>query len=416
MRHDALPALMLWLAAILGLCHDRAHAAPVRALTVEGHAIEGAWLGMHDDQLKLSVEGREVLLEPGRLMGLHWIATTSRPAPPRAVATAPAAEADEAAPPVLVTLADGSRFPARIGTAQAENITLATDLDVEFTVPLSRVAGVRFGSEPLDEADKAYTQALNNRDAAEDVLILAQDGKVNTLRGLLESLDAQGGTFNWRGRSVPVDRSRLFGVILARGAGVPPAPPVRCILNDESVWAGRLVGGDTASVRLELTAGPTLNIPVDLLDDIRFRNRHLTFLSDLEAASYEFTPWGTTRWPYRKDRSVANRPLRLGGQVFDRGIGMHSHSELTYSLNEPYHQFAATVGIDDAVGSRGNVVFRVLVDDREAFNSGPVTGRDNPVPVLVELNGAKTIKLVVEFGEELDIGDQANWGSARLIK
>jgi hypothetical protein len=108
--------------------------------------------------------------------------------------------------------------------------------------------------------------------------------------------------------------------------------------------------------------------------------------------------------------------MRIGGEVFDRGIGMHSAASLTYTLKEPFRQFAAAVGIDDAVGSRGNVVFRVLADGREVFSSGPVTGRDEPKPVLVELAGVKTLQLLVDLGDDLDIGDQANWANARLIR
>ncbi len=381
-------------------------AAPVRALTIEGRATEGAWLGMEGEKFKLSVEGKETLLAPDQLMGLHWMATTSRPA---AVTTRPGDE-------VLVHLADGSRFNARIAGTQGETVRFQTGLVPDLELKLSKLAAIRFSQDPTPAAEKAFTEALNSRDPTQDTLIVAQDGKVNTIRGTLEKLTETGGTFKWRNRSVPIDRARMFAVVLATGAGTPPAPKARCVLNDDSVWAGRLVGGDEKTVRLELAAGPTLAIDADLLSDIGFRNDHVRFLSDLEPSNYEFKPWGTTRWPYRKDRSAANRPIQIGGELFDRGIGMHSAASLTYTLKEPFREFAATIGIDDAVGSRGNVVFRVLADGREMFNSGPVTGRDEPKPVLVTLNGAKTLQLIVDYGDDLDIGDQADWGSARLIK
>lgn len=383
-----------------------APAAPVRALTIEGGAIEGAWLGIQGGQFKLSVEGKETLLAPEELMGLHWMATTSRP---DAVATRPGDD-------VLVHLADGSRFNARITDTQGETVRLQTSLLADLELKLSQLAAIRFSREPLPAAEKAFAEALASRDPTQDTLIIVQDGQVNAVRGTLEKLTETGGAFKWRNRSIPVDRSRMFALVLATGAGAPSTPQARCVLNDQSVWAGRLVGGDEKTVRMELTAGPVLAISVDLLSDIRFRNDHMVFLSDLEPSNYQFKPWGTTRWPYRKDRSAANRPIQIGGELFDRGIGMHSAASLTYTLNEPFRQFAATVGIDDAVGSRGNVVFRVLADGREVFNSGPLTGRDEPRPVLVELNGARTLQLLVDFGDELDIGDQADWANARLIK
>ena len=61
-------------------------------------------------------------------------------------------------------------------------------------------------------------------------------------------------------------------------------------------------------------------------------------------------------------------------------------------------------------------VFRVHADDKIVYDSGPVTGRDKPRPVLVSIEDAEHLKLEVDFGEALDVGDQANWANVRLIK
>jgi len=108
--------------------------------------------------------------------------------------------------------------------------------------------------------------------------------------------------------------------------------------------------------------------------------------------------------------------MRIGDQSFDQGIGVHSRSVLTYDVPQGFRQLAATIGIDEAVGSQGNVIFRVLADGKEVFNSGPVTGRDVPRPLLASIGGARQIQLIVEFGDDLDIGDQADWAEVRLIR
>lgn len=405
MRSTALISILLTTIVVVA-CAESGAAAPVRATTIEGKSIEGAWLGMEGGQIRLSVEGKVVLLDPAQLLRLHGIATTSRPAP---AASLPGDE-------VIVHLADGSRFPARITATEGESIRLATSLVPDLELKLSSLAGLRFAQADVPAGVAAFTEALADRDPTQDTLITLQDGKVSTLRVMLEALDPKGGRFRWRDRTVAVDRSRIFGLVLATGAGVPAVPPVRCRLTCGDVWAGRLVDGNEHTIRLELAAGPTIELAVDSVEDLLFRNDHVQFLSDLEPAKFDFEPWGTTRWPYRNDESVAGRPIRIGGEVYERGIGVHSATLLTYTLKEPFLRFAASIGIDDAVGSRGSVVFRVLADGREVFNSGPVSGRDAPKPVLVELNGAKTLQLAVDFGEDLDIGDQANWASARLIK
>jgi hypothetical protein len=83
---------------------------------------------------------------------------------------------------------------------------------------------VRFNQAELPAAAAAFSKALADRDPTQDALITTQDGKANTLHGTLESLDADGAVFKWRNRSVAIDRARMFALVLAVGAGAPPAP------------------------------------------------------------------------------------------------------------------------------------------------------------------------------------------------
>jgi hypothetical protein len=381
-------------------------AATVRATLIDGRTTEGTFDGVeHDGRIQLTTDGKSTPLAASDLMSLRFASPQSQPA----AAGRPAEE-------VTAYLNDGSHFNARITGTTSEKIDLTTALIQRITLPITGLAAIRFARDDSSPAAKAFADALNHRDTTQDALLLVQGEKVSALRGLLESLDPAGGKFKWRERSIPIDRNRAFGLILAAGAGTPPTPQVRCTLADGSIWAGKITGGTSQSLKLELTAGPSIDIGLDQIADLRFRNDRMVFLSDLEPAGYDFKPWGATVWPYRKDRGVAGQPIRIGNQEFDRGIGMHSQSTLAYKLNEPFIKLAAVVGLDDAVGSRGNVVFRVLVDGKEVFNSGEITGRDAPRPVTVDIKGARLLQLCVDFGGDLDVADQADWGAVRLIR
>jgi hypothetical protein len=97
-------------------------------------------------------------------------------------------------------------------------------------------------------------------------------------------------------------------------------------------------------------------------------------------------------------------------------LGVHSFTELTFDIGGAYETFAATIGIDDSVRPRGHVVFRVIGDEGILFDSGPVTGRNGPEDILVDVTGVLVLKLVVDYGEELDIADHADWCDARLLR
>ena len=66
---------------------------------------------------------------------------------------------------------------------------------------------------------------------------------------------------------------------------------------------------------------------------------------------------------------MAGYDLRLAGSTYDKGIGLHSESRLTYALNRNYQWFESLVGLDDQTGRRGSVLIEVLVDGKpQALN------------------------------------------------
>jgi hypothetical protein len=378
-------------------------ATPVRAVTIDGRVIEGQWAGSgQEGELRLDVSGSAKAIRMDELLLLKWPAAT----------TTPASETL----PLVVYLKDGSRTPARLVEGNAQQLVLETAWDKHLTVPLSQLSAVRFSARQSENSREAFEQALADGKADQDRLIVLRNNRPTTLKGSLESLGADGGSFRWRDRSVPIKPQETVAVVMAPGSSAPAAAPASCLLRDGSIWAGRIAAVESASLRLQPASGTAIEFPIGQISEIRFRSDRVTFLGDLAPARYEFEPFGMTRWPYRVDRSAANRPMRIGGQTFDHGIGMHSRSTLAYDVPKGFHQLAATIGIDDAVGSQGNVVFRVLADGKEVFNSGPVTGAQPHRPLLASIDGTRQIQLIVEFGDDLDLGDQADWADVRLIK
>lgn len=391
--------LSTWLVAAVS-----AAPPPVRAVTIEGAAVEGAWSGVAaSGAVVLVVNGQKKEFAAEDLMLLRWAEPpTSRPA--------------TAAQPAAAYLSDGSLVQGKFVGGDARHVVLQTAQVPELTVALENLAALRIMPGEHPAAAEAFAKALAARDPAQDTLLVIRDDRVSALKGVTESLAPDRGTFRWRDRSVPITPGNVYGLVFAAGVQKPDPPQARARLKDGSTWAGRLAGGDADAVNIELVGGVKAALPVGELCEIRLRSDRVVFLSDLEPVEYAFEPFATTRWPYRRDRSAANRPLRIGDQSFERGIGMHAQSTLTYDLPGEFSRLAAVIGIDAGAAPLGNVVFRVTADGQEAFHSGPVTGRDAPRAINVPVAGAKRVQLIVEFGEDLDIGDQADWGNVRLIK
>lgn len=117
----------------------------------------------------------------------------------------------------------------------------------------------------------------------------------------------------------------------------------------------------------------------------------------------------------RACRSVDGSPLRLGGKVYERGIGTHARSEMIIDLRKAATRFEAVVGVDGEVEGRGTVVFEVWVDDRKAARTDVVSGEDAPVAFSVDVTGASRMALVVKDGGDGNAHDHVDWADARLV-
>ncbi|MBI4576330.1 MAG: DUF2330 domain-containing protein [Planctomycetes bacterium] len=117
------------------------------------------------------------------------------------------------------------------------------------------------------------------------------------------------------------------------------------------------------------------------------------------------------------NRSVEGNPLSVAGTVFSRGIGTHAVSELAIELHGAGLEFLAMVGLGEerTRPSAGSVVFQVYVDGRSAWRSGVMRHDTPPAEVRVPLEGARSLRLMVEDGGDGIGWDHAVWGLARVV-
>jgi hypothetical protein len=124
-------------------------------------------------------------------------------------------------------------------------------------------------------------------------------------------------------------------------------------------------------------------------------------------------------WPLGVDENVLGGSLRSGERLYLRGLGMHAASRVVFQLDRPYNKFQAELALDDSAGESGSVNFLVLSDAsgefKPIYKSPVVRGGDAPLPISIDIAGAKRIALFVEPADHGDALDRANWLDARLI-
>lgn len=146
----------------------------------------------------------------------------------------------------------------------------------------------------------------------------------------------------------------------------------------------------------------TMLFPAAFLPSGDFPLSHI----DLRAVEQD---WSTAK----RDRSVDDHPITLGGKVYATGIGTHAVSLLELRLAGNALRFRAVVGVDDEATNNGSVRFLVYADGKVRFDSG-VMRKGTGKPVDVDLTGAKTLRLEVEDGGDGIDNDHADWADATL--
>ena len=137
-----------------------------------------------------------------------------------------------------------------------------------------------------------------------------------------------------------------------------------------------------------------------------------TALDDLEPLSVR-QDWGELQ----RGHSVWEKPLRVGGRSFTRGLGTHANSELVYALDGEYTRFESWVGVDAAMADHpeASVVFSVRADGREVFRSGPMRPSTPARQVSVAVEGVSELALCVSDAGDGIAADHADWADAALF-
>lgn len=176
---------------------------------------------------------------------------------------------------------------------------------------------------------------------------------------------------------------------------------------------------ETFAVRLSRPVnaflGPAATTVVITNDDAAVALRK-TFVSDL-------TPTASTNGSGPVERDTSNggkaagdgRTITLNGVTYDKGLGVHSASSVTYTVPAGAASFTADIGVDDECGKSGSVVFQVLVDGVAKFTSAKLVPTSPTRTATVDVTGATSLVLKVTNAGDGSSCDHADWAGARLL-
>jgi signal transduction histidine kinase len=110
--------------------------------------------------------------------------------------------------------------------------------------------------------------------------------------------------------------------------------------------------------------------------------------------------------------SYDKTPLRLNGEIFPRGMGCTSPSEMRFPLVGKFTRFQCVAGVDDSGG--GSVTFEVHADGTKLFDSGLVLSGQPGHVIDLDVTGVNELRLVVTDAGDGSNFDLADWADASL--
>lgn len=311
----------------------------------------------------------------------------------------------------------GDLFNGRLTGGTAEQFTLETTWAPKLEVPFANLRGIFFdGSKP--EVKTKFDQQLAKPGVDDFVLVLSKDGGIAEITGRIQGLIDGNLKILYEGQQRSIKLERVQAIVLAEHPETKgfkgPFQIYRMASGD--LFSGALVALDEKMAKLKAAWGGDVSVPREAIIEMTGRNTRMVNVSELIPSSIEQTPYFDRKMVFVKDRAWNDRPLKVDGKTYSRGLAVHSRCFLTYDLSGEYGTFRATVGFDDEAGNRGRVVCRVVADDKELFANPDFRATDKPVVVQVSVKGAKQLRLEVDFGEDEDIGDRVIWANARLFR
>ena len=270
---------------------------------------------------------------------------------------------------------------------------------------------------PTERADRQRLFAdLQTLPAGNDIALLANGDRI---QGEFERLDGAFVQLKSAAGASKIDRNGVRAIRL--NPELTNAPKVRgrrlmLSLTDGSRFTARSAELAERELKVATFSNLEFSLPISEVVSGHVYGARIIPLSDQDPADVTFTPFLSSQWRLIKNANVLRSPLSLRGAESGTGLGMHSHMSATFDLRGTEREFRATVGIDDCANGGGSARFAIELDGKPAWSSEELTGRS---PALVvpplELNGEKKLTLIVDFGQNADVLDYADWCDAVLI-
>ncbi len=403
-------------------------AIDVQVDLLDGQSHRGTLTAISADALTLTSDGQDISIPLADILGVVRNETDA-----------------EAAPAVhgQLMLIDGSELHASVESITAREVSASSGAG-SLLIPRAAVRAVRL-STPTPAWDEQWHEYLK-RDNQDDLLILKKrDGSgLDFYGGVISATADDKIHFVLDGDTVPVPRSRIYGLVFAASDSTQDSPVAVRLTDGSLILSPGLTTKDDSEL-VSTSWNQTLTVPLTLIHSLDFSRGRFHYLSDLDPVKETYLgthpkgslleellqaddilgPEAMGLWKMHRDQipmgPVGPLPLTLRGRVYRKGLWLFPHCRIDYALDGRYTALQSVVGVDDEVAFNssdpehpGKVELTILADGDEAWHQ-LIEAPADPVKLNLDVSGVRTLSIIVDFGDDSSACDFLDLADARLL-
>lgn len=320
---------------------------------------------------------------------------------------------------IIVQLHDGSRLGATAFSASRRTVQLTSRSLGETKLPRVAVKSVRLQS--LDSSITDAWMELADRETDKDLLVRRKGDLLDYIDGVVGTIDNKSVSLLLDDAPIPVPRERVFGIVYAAEGRTLRAPLCRIDLwNGDRIAPSSLrFSGDAFT--LTLAGDATGELLASAVERIDFSLGKIRYLGDEEPDDVRYPTdhprYDPFAWALRRNCNSAGRPLRVGGQSYDRGLWIHSGTTLRYRLGRQYRWFRAIMDMDEDIGDYCDPSVGVVIrGDGRVLLQEELKWSDEPRPLELDVAGVRDLEIDVLSHDPEGVCEHLDLAEARVIK
>jgi hypothetical protein len=295
-------------------------------------------------------------------------------------------------------------------------------IEGDLSVPLKRILSLSspvFGAAAVGNKMKKLPAATDR-----DIIVFKQ---ADNLTGLFANIDETNVKFKATGSDdvseIPlanIDTVVFGGVRPPRGI---PSLSVRLTLQQGSVLTIPLTAEGKefqwavlGKISFKDAAGQMHMVKDDVLVSAEVVGGRVVYLTDLDVSKEEQTTFLGTTYPAQINKNVLSQPLRIARTTYDRGIGVHTQSALTYEIDGSFDALSLRVGMDDSAAPNGEAKASVMLDGKVLWETASLKPGEISPELSLPIQGGRKLELRADSAGKLDVQGRVNWVNVALRK